>query len=431
MGDTGPEEEARPSHLLKLLVIGMLLFTITGFALPLFSTRARRFYYFALLEIGTEEQREWSLAKLQEDEAEAVSALSVAMNNGNAHIRVVAASELSDLGPDAEGALPILIAGLSDSDPDVRIYSAEALGNLGKRARPALPALLEALNKEDEPDFQEKATNSIGKLAPAQMVPDFIKTLSSDDEPISSRVSAAMILGFMGAKANQAIPALIDSLNHSDVYLSGVSLDALVSIGRETPELVQGLKRALKRERMPGRAYVAEGLCELGEVAISAKEELLDSLEDADPEVRVYSALALGNLKAASQESVPALIKSTKDPNPSVRNAAARSLGELKRLPQFSVPALIQKLSDPHESVRGAAADALGRFKTADVVSAVPRLTALLKDKSIRVRRNAAFSLGEIGELAEVALPELRRCAQHPDQSLVSVAEEAIEKITK
>ena len=69
-------------------------------------------------------------------------------------VRWYAAFALSEIGPDAADALPALTAALDDFDDDVRGYAARALGRIGPLAITALPRLT-ALR--DDPTENENA----------------------------------------------------------------------------------------------------------------------------------------------------------------------------------------------------------------------------------------------------------------------------------
>jgi HEAT repeat protein len=90
------------------------------------------------------------------------------------------------------------------------------------------------------------------------------------------------------------------------------------------------------------------------------------------------------------------------------RAAAAEALGALGNV--AAIPALIQALSHPNQ-VCVAAALALGRMTARD---AVEPLRAVLEDntKFWMPRGAAAVALGQIGALAEPALPTLKRALE-------------------
>jgi HEAT repeat protein len=133
-------------------------------------------------------------------------------------------------------------------------------------------------------------------------------------------------------------------------------------------------------------------------------DRLLSALKDADPDVRLLSAMWLGawplGTPATFQEKVaPGLIEALKDRHAGVRHAAAGSLGGLWPATE---EALADGLTDSDPRVRAGAAFALslapdgmsGREVTAAQAERLrPLLRALLNDENSEVRQNATLAL--------------------------------------
>jgi HEAT repeat protein len=129
--------------------------------------------------------------------AEAVPALSDAMNDDYWGVRLSAAMALGDIGNASEPAVPTLAKALRDETPSVRSGAAWALGRIGEPAKAAIPALIEAL-QEDE---------------------------------ASIRFNAAYALGRIGEAAKDAVPALIQALRDEDGQVRHFATEALKQIG--------------------------------------------------------------------------------------------------------------------------------------------------------------------------------------------------------
>jgi HEAT repeat protein len=88
---------------------------------------------------------------------------------------------------------------------------------------------------------------------------------------------------------------------------------------------------------------------------------LAEALKDADPRVRVGSAMALDNMGPPAAPAVQALMAALRDSNPEVRQWAARALGSIGPAAEPAVPAL-QKVAKL-EGVQGAAEEAIRKIR--------------------------------------------------------------------
>jgi HEAT repeat protein len=116
---------------------------------------------------------------------------------------------------------------------------------------------------------------------------------------------------------------------------------------------------------------------------------LMELLSDADPNLRMHAALALGQLR--SDEAVPALIAALEDPDTNVRFHAIEALGSLAAADAVDALADIAESGDFFLSF--AAIDALGK---ADDARVAPRLCAMLDNELLR--RPVVDTLGSLGD---------------------------------
>ncbi|MFQ5811723.1 MAG: HEAT repeat domain-containing protein [Anaerolineae bacterium] len=91
-------------------------------------------------------------------------------------------------------------------------------------------------------------------------------------------------------------------------------------------------------------------------------DELIETLKDQDPFMRIGATEALGRIGPAARDAVPALIEALQDANRRVRAAAADALAMIGPVTLDVVPALIEALQDADEDVRIWAAVALGNI---------------------------------------------------------------------
>jgi HEAT repeat protein len=73
-----------------------------------------------------------------------------------------------------------------------------------------------------------------------------------------------------------------------------------------------------------------QSLIVAGPDAAEATPRLASALEDRDPEIRVFSALALGGIGPEARPAVPALEARLKDEDADVRAAAAEALKSIR-----------------------------------------------------------------------------------------------------
>jgi HEAT repeat protein len=148
---------------------------------------------------------------------------------------------------------------------------------------------------------------------------------------------------------------------------------------------------------------------------------VLVSDDGRDPQARGAAARALGAI--GDLAALPMLGKALAASDATVRAAALESMRELRNFqdPSLAVPLL----SDGDEDVRVQAIYTIGAVRSqamssASGTTAVQALARLLTDDpSARVRKKAAWALGEIGAPADLAGPALSHAAAQDRDPLV------------
>ena len=93
----------------------------------------------------------------------------------------------------------------------------------------------------------------------------------------------------------------------------------------------------------------------------------------------------------------------------------AKSCMVLSKVGRPAIPALVAALSHTNDIARALAAAALGENGT-NAAHARSNLEAMLNDKAIFVRLNAAIALGKLGGKPETLVPVILRCAHDGDE---------------
>jgi len=146
---------------------------------------------------------------------------------------------------------------------------------------------------------------------------------------------------------------------------------------------------------------------ELEAIGRPAMEPLLALLRDDHPNVRAYSASALGGM--GSDSVVSPLVALLHDSDAYVRRSAAGSLGRTRS--QKAIQPLVEALRDHSRGISGAAALALGQIKHPNVLK--PLIEAL-SDTSLKANREAAMALGDLGSREAVG-PLVRSLEEMPN----------------
>ena len=195
------------------------------------------------------------------------------------------------------------------------------------------------------------------------------------------------------------------------------------------------------------RYQAVNALSAVGSPAVPYLEQ---ALGDDNPQMRIgaLEACGSGNPKDrgrgfSSEDDkllLPRILDSMRDKDAGVRVVAVHSLpwvcsGENEEA--RGVGALCDVLDDESPAVRKATAQALRWLATfaknrASLTYAIPGLLKRLKDDDPSVRREAACALGNMGNAAAMALPQLRELAgSEKDDSTLRELELAIKYISE
>jgi hypothetical protein len=187
------------------------------------------------------------------------------------------------------------------------------------------------------------------------------------------------------------------------------------------------------------RSKAAFNLGQIGADAPEAVAPLCEMLHDPDRMVRGNSVLSLLKMCPVCKSAVPALIEALDDEEPVVRLNVVMVFARLGVDARQAIPALLKALDKPdnrstvngfYRSHREMIALALGKA-SAGTTDAVGALTTMLSDENPNMRSAAIQGLGDVGEKASTAAPQLRKMLadDKEDRHVKDVLRENLPKI--
>jgi HEAT repeat protein len=187
-----------------------------------------------------------------------------------------------------EKVVAVLVGGLGDKAGSVRHACREALGRCGAAA---IGPLVQALASENT-DVRSYAADALGDVAvyddaDAQPLDQAVPALSEllGDKQYAVRVSAAMALGRIGARAAPALAKLITLLDDPEWAVADAAVPAVAAADPPNgTRSVAALVKVLGNKNHDLREFVCSELGDMGpkaEAAIPALIELLDADRDS------------------------------------------------------------------------------------------------------------------------------------------------------
>ncbi|MGK7900352.1 MAG: HEAT repeat domain-containing protein [Hormoscilla sp.] len=306
--------------------------------------------------------------------------------------------------------VPALIACLHESEADLRIFAALALGK--RQDKRAIPALIELLSDPDK-NVRYHAIEALGELRATEAVEDLtqIATRSEDFFLAFPALDALMQICVhseeesMPAVASQLVPLLEKSLTWR------VRREAVDSLAMQSdPQITVELLRLLREQhRNPS---ILNGVLQVLSLSnVDPIPALISCCSDADPDLRIYTALALGERQ--DERAIPALRQLLADDDENVRYHTIEALGRLRS--QEVVEDLIAIAESGDFFLAFPAIDALIQIEDRTIAS---RLVALLTNDLLSVQ--VAEALNKLGD-ADVVAP-MAACFQHPDAPVREIA---------
>jgi HEAT repeat protein len=348
-----------------------------------------------------------ALGQIGEPDPAAVSALIEASRNEDMFVRCSAVYALGRIGKANPSAIDALIESLNYRDPVVGFYAAQSLGQLGPHAKPAISVLIDVL-KDPSSSIKVEAAHALGMIGPdaGEALPFLIQALRSDKD-LEVRSSAATAIGQIGPKAEVAVLALTDALKDRDVDVRMKTAQILPSFGLEAvPLMIKALKSPDTEFCLSAARVLGQVGADAREAVPALTESFKNKNKAVD--VRMACAETLAQIGPDAKSAIPALTEALKDGNGVIRVKAAEALSQLGPEVKTAVPALVGALKDQAQdpNVRRKAAEILGRIG-ADEKDAIDALSAVLKDGDMELRSSAAWGLAQFGAKAKTSIRPL------------------------
>ena len=285
-----------------------------------------RAHFAARRERGARTVLAWLGAREGPLPREGLAAVLEALEAEEGTVRAAAAWALGTVEAPSAPVVDALAGRLRrDAVPMARVAAARALAGAGEASRPLVPALFEALGDDSE-TVRHAAARALARLGPRDLDVSLLAS-ALDSEDAYVRGFAAWSLGNLGPSAREAVPKLIEALQHDDT--ERVVATALARIGPAAAEAVPALAQALHEADAGRRWRAARALGRIGPPAASAAEALTAALRDPDVGVRLHAARALGRIGPGARTAAAALQRATGDRSEAVRREARQALDRL------------------------------------------------------------------------------------------------------
>jgi HEAT repeat protein len=276
-----------------------------------------------------------------------------------------------------------------------------------------------------------------------RFVPGLVAIMDDERVPWVTRRQAALTLGRLGPLAREAIPKVANHLTETcpdDPEMSPQrwALSALSIYGREAKEVAPQLVTLLKDKQssLITRLGCLEALSQIGSAAPEAIAALWDQLEialngdrsEANDELAVEAAQALGMVGPDAAPAVPVLMRAAQAENDNLRREAVRALGRMGISARDAQPLLCDLMaSDESELVRDVAMSSLGQTGP----TAWPLVAPLLAVEDAPTRERAVTAISGWGSLSQAVLPAVNSLLSDPEPRVRLAAAKSWRSLTQ
>ena len=259
-------------------------------------------------------------------EGNAIGEIVDACSEPNLKVRELAFSVLSNLKPPL-GATDALVIKekIIFALPDIKLFLLEALATCGKETSVASKEI-GILLKDKDNKIKTGALKTICNMGPdsKDLLPNvvaFIKIDSPSIEDLALAKEALSTLEKLGPNALPALDEISKQIENKNLVIAKGSLAVLGAMGKEAlPALSKMMAAFINRDLLE---FASDQIAKIG---IDAVKPLIKGLESPTPEVRLGSALSLGNMGSVAKEAAPNLAKiAFSDRIPLIKDAAKKA----------------------------------------------------------------------------------------------------------
>ncbi len=378
-----------------------------------------------------------------------------------------AAMAVAEIGEKASAAVPGLGKLLTHKDPEVRMQALVALAEIGPAAKPLAGQISSILDNDKETSVRYAATYALGMIGDAAAARESVSKALDSEDPFLKVASAWALLRLSEGRTpllRKAVKNVLDGLesDNADVRVAAARaladpavpqelilpafrvamqglqatnpekimpiVEALASLGKK---IVPACIRSLEEKR-PLRFYALLVLIRIGPDAADAVPALMATLDDTEPPLRRESLFALGAVGAQAAKATDKIVSKLTDEDADVRSAACYALGKIGPGAQAALPALAKLMDSEDEFLQIASVWASLKISPADAqlqVKAVPRLIKALTDVRDHVRVEAAYTLGELGAVAQSATAALQKAQEDSNPAVREAASHALQQL--
>jgi HEAT repeat protein/predicted DNA-binding WGR domain protein len=357
---------------------------------------------------------------LDDDQQAALHALVVtAQADPVAAVRGQALQALARLyGTAREEILPAGLRALRDPDPAVRLHAVEVLDRVGPAAEPLLRAALTQPNNL----VRRGAFQALLRLQPADRFRLLVERLDDKDWFVSA--TAAEELGKLGDEARAAVPSLCQALSSRVKMVREAALKSLTVLDPEGAQTVPALIEALLQKNLNVRAWAAEQLGKKGEKAAEAVPCLVLLVPTWQAGIGRQANTAIQAIGAAG---VPGLQKTLTHSDEKIRKRALEAMRSIHNSTYQVLRPFEEQLGKPPPDVVKKMNKSLKEFGgEGGPTTGIAALKKRLKDRSWRVRWEAAIALGKMGKKALPALEDLIKALDDSDYDVREKTAEAL-----
>jgi HEAT repeat protein len=265
--------------------------------------------------------------------------------------------------------------GLGDVSSDVRAGTLKTLSDLPKLVKSRLPQLVVLVGDADA-NVRAMAMRTLGKLDKTQadeiVVAACAKALSDQDHAV--RIAATETVKSLAISDASVLLALSNNLI-DDPELLRVTLEAVAGFGDKAASMIPAISRLAAHEKVALRIAAINALAGIEKNSKQLSDQLTESLNDKEWEVRRVAGVALGKLGAEAKNAVPKLFQlmaSEED-----RDFASSALKEINTAPIEAIPLLMEKLDSEERRTAFYAVTLLGKIGP-PAVEALPKLEEML-----------------------------------------------------